>query len=150
MKAPENWIDMSEHSHWPEWVYIGVVVALLVYVGAEAWNIERIVEHIPEDAVLITVTGQQWFWSFEHEDGTKEIGELHLKQGVPYKFEVTSKDVIHSFNIPDYLVLMDAVPGRINTVWFLPVEAGEYEMQCREYCGLLHYNMRAKLYVEEA
>jgi len=42
MKAPENWIDMSEHSTWPEWIYIGVVVALLVYVGAEAWNIERI------------------------------------------------------------------------------------------------------------
>ena len=34
---------MSGHSSWPEWVYIGVVVALLCYVGAEAWNIERII-----------------------------------------------------------------------------------------------------------
>ena len=34
----------GHHSTWPEWVYIGVVVALLCYVGAEAWNIERIVE----------------------------------------------------------------------------------------------------------
>jgi len=141
---------LSGHSNWPEWVYIGVVIALLVWVGAEAWNIERLVEHIPEDAELIIVTGQQWFWTFEHEDGTTEIGELHLEKGKAYKFEVVSKDVIHSFNIHDYVVLMDAVPGRVNTVWFAPNEAGEFDIQCREYCGLIHYNMRAKLFVEEA
>ena len=141
---------MSSHSHWGEWIYIGVVVALLVWVGAEAWNLERIVEHIPEDAKVIKVTGQQWFWTFEHEDGTKEVGELHVKQGVPYKFEVTSTDVIHSFNIHDYVVLMDAVPGRINTVWFVPFDVGEFDIQCREYCGLIHYNMRGTLYVEAA
>ena len=141
---------MSEHGNWAEWVYIGVVVALLVWVGAEAWNIERLVEHVPEDAEVIKVTGQQWFWSFEHEDGTKEIGELHVEKGKAYKFEITSKDVIHSFNIHDYVVLLDAVPGRTNVVWFAPDKVGEHEIQCREYCGLLHYNMRAKLYVEES
>ena len=90
---------MSGHSSWPEWVYIGVVVALLCYVGAEAWNVERIVEHVPADAEIIKVTGQQWLWTFEHEDGTKEIGELHLEQGKAYKFEITSKDVIHSLSL---------------------------------------------------
>ncbi len=141
---------MAKHSSWPEWIYIGVVVALLIYVGAEAWNVERLVEHVPEDAEVIKVTAQQWFWSFEHEDGTKEIGELHVEAGKAYKFEVTSKDVMHSFNIPEYVVLIDAVPGRVNTVWFAPDEPGEYEIQCREYCGLIHYNMRGKLYVEES
>ena len=141
---------MGGHSNWAEWIYIGIVVALLVWVGGEAWNVERLVEHVPADAELIKVTGQQWIWTFEHEDGTKEVGELHLKQGVPYKFEVMSTDVIHSFNIPDYLVLMDAVPGRVNTVWFIPLDEGEFPIQCREYCGLIHYNMRATLYVEGA
>jgi len=84
------------HSNWSEWIYIGVVVALLCYVGAEAWNIERIIDHPPEDAEIIKVTAQQWFWSFEHEDGTKEIGELHLKKDHAYKFELESKDVIHN------------------------------------------------------
>ena len=68
------------HSNWPEWIYVAVVIALLCYVGAEAWNIENLVEHVPEDAEVIKVTAQQWFWSFEHEDGTKEVGELHLKK----------------------------------------------------------------------
>ena len=137
------------HSNWAEWIYLGVVTALLIYVGAEAWNIERIIDHAPEDAEIIKVTAQQWFWSFEHEDGTKEVGELHLKKDHAYKFEIQSKDVVHNFNIPEYVVLMDAIPGRINTVWFSPNEAGEFEIQCREYCGLIHYNMRAKLYVED-
>ena len=140
---------MSVHSSWPEWIYIGIVVALLVWVGAEAWNVERLVEHVPEDAEVIKVTGQQWFWTFEHEDGTKEIGELHLEKGKPYKFEITSTDVIHSFNIHDYVVLQDAVPGRISSVWFVPDKVGEHDIQCREYCGLIHYNMRGTLYVEE-
>jgi len=140
---------MGHHSNWPEWIYIGVVVALLVWVGAEAWNVERLVEHVPEDAETIKVIGQQWFWTFEHEDGTKEIGELHVEVGKAYKFEITSTDVNHSFNIHDYVVLLDAVPGRVNTVWFAPTEPGVHDIQCREYCGLIHYNMRGTLYVEE-
>ena len=45
---------------------------------------------------------------------------------------------------------MDAVPGRVNTVWNVFDQPGEYLIQCREYCGLLHYNMRAKVFVEPA
>ena len=132
-----------------EWVYVGVVVSLLTYVGAESWNVERVLEHAPQEAEIVKVTGQQWFWTFEHADGTKEIGELHVKKGVPYRFEVISQDVIHSFNIPDFTILMDAVPGRVNSVWNMFDQTGEYLIQCREYCGLLHYNMKAKLFVEE-
>jgi cytochrome c oxidase subunit 2 len=132
-----------------EWVYVGVVIAILCYVGADAWNIERLLEHAPQDAEVIKVTGQQWLWTFEHEDGTREIGELHLVKGQPYRFEVTSLDVIHAFNIPDFTTMMDAVPGRVNTVWLVPDQSGEYLIQCREYCGFSHYQMRAKLIVEE-
>lgn len=131
-----------------EWVYVGVVISLLTWVGAESWNVERIVEHVPAEAETIKVTGQQWFWTFEHQDGKKETGQLHLKQGVPYKFELVSKDVIHNFNVPDYTILMDAVPGRVNVVWNLFDKPGEYHIQCREYCGFGHPTMKAKLFVE--
>lgn len=132
-----------------EWVYVGVVVALLIYIGAAAWDVERFLDHAPKDSKIIKVTAQQWFWTFEHEDGKKEIGELHLVKGVPYKFEITSRDVNHAFNIPDLTVLMDAIPGRINTAWVMPDQSGEFLIQCREYCGFSHYQMRAKLFVEE-
>lgn len=132
-----------------EWVYVGVVVALLIYIGASAWDVERFLDQPPKNAKVIKVTAQQWFWTFEHEDGKKEIGELHLVKGVPYKFEITSRDVNHAFNIPDLTVLMDAIPGRINTAWVMPDQAGQFLIQCREYCGFSHYQMRAKLIVEE-
>ena len=132
-----------------EWVYVGVVISLLTYVGAESWNVERVLEHAPQESEIIKVTGQQWFWTFEHADGTKEIGELHVKKGVPYRFEIISQDVIHNFNVPDFTILMDAIPGRVNSVWNMFDQTGEYLIQCREYCGLLHYNMKAKLFVEE-
>ena len=131
-----------------EWVYVGVVIALLTWVGAESWNVERLVEHVPAEAETIKVIGQQWFWTFEHEDGKKETGQLHVKQGVPYKFELVSKDVIHDFNVPDYTILMDAVPGRVNVVWNLFDQPGEFRIQCREYCGFGHSTMKAKLFVE--
>ena len=131
-----------------EWVYVGVVISLLTWVGAESWNVERLVEHVPAQAETIRVTGQQWFWTFEHEDGKKETGQLHVKQGVPYKFELVSKDVIHDFNVPDYTILMDAVPGRVNVVWNLFDQPGEFRIQCREYCGFGHATMKAKLFVE--
>jgi cytochrome c oxidase subunit II len=133
-----------------EWVYVGAVISILCWVGASAWNVEHQIEAAPPDAETIKVIGQQWFWTFEHQDGTKEVGELHVQQNVPYRFEITSQDVIHDFNVPDFVILMDAVPGRINTLWNIFDVPGEYLIQCREYCGLLHYNMRAKLFVEPA
>jgi cytochrome c oxidase subunit II len=133
-----------------EWLYVGTVIALLVWVGADSWNTEHKLEGIPAQAQTIKAIGQQWFWTFEHANGTQEVGQLHVKAGVPYRFETVSKDVIHSFNIPDFTILMDAVPGRVNTVWNVFDQPGEYLIQCREYCGLLHYNMRAKVFVEPA
>ncbi|HEX6294159.1 MAG TPA: cupredoxin domain-containing protein [Nitrososphaeraceae archaeon] len=133
-----------------EWVYIGTVVAILIWVGAASWDVERIIEEVPADAETIKVMGQQWFWSFEHADGTKEVNELHVEQGKPYRFEMTSLDVNHNFNIPDFTILMDVIPGRINTLWNMFDQTGEYLIQCREYCGFSHYNMKAKLFVEPA
>ncbi len=132
-----------------EWVFVAVVIAILVYVGVDSWIVQKDVEAVPADAEVIKVTGQQWFWTFEYPNGTKEISTLHLKKGHAYKFEIYSKDVMHSFNIPDWVIFEDAVPGRTNYAWVAPNEVGTYPIQCREYCGLLHYNMRGTLVVED-
>ena len=62
-----------------EWVYVGVVVAILIYIGADSWNVERQLDQVPPKAQLIKVTAQQWFWTFEHENGTKEIGRILIE-----------------------------------------------------------------------
>ena len=55
---------MGHHSNWPEWIYVGVIIALMVWVGAEAWNVERLVEHVPADAEVIIVTGSAMVLDF--------------------------------------------------------------------------------------
>ena len=132
----------------PEWAFVVVVIALLIYVGAESWRVEHTLEFAPPNSETVRVIGQQWFWSFEHADGTKEVNELHLKTDIPYRFEMVSNDVIHDFAVPDFAILMDVVPGRVNTLWNVFDVPGEYLVECREYCGQLHQDMRAKLFVE--
>jgi cytochrome c oxidase subunit 2 len=66
-----------------EWVYVGVVISLLTWVGVESWNVERIVEHVPAEAETIQLTGQQWFWTFEHLFCIKDTGEILVKQVFP-------------------------------------------------------------------
>ncbi len=131
-----------------EWVFVGVVIAVLLYVGVDSWIVQKEVEDIPANAEIIKVTGQQWFWSFEYPDGTKESNTLHLKANHAYQFEIYSKDVMHSFNIPDWVVFEDAVPGHVNRAWFAPNKVGTYPIQCREYCGEGHFRMRGQLIVE--
>lgn len=74
-----------------EWVFVGIVIAILLYVGVDSWVVQKEVEEVPADAETIKVTGQQWFWSFEHQDGTKEISTLHLKKGHAYNLRSTEK-----------------------------------------------------------
>ena len=51
---------------------------------------------------------------------------------------VTATDVIHAFALPAFGVKTDAVPGRINEVWFKPEKEGLYYGQCSELCGKDH------------
>jgi cytochrome c oxidase subunit II len=59
-----------------------------------------------------------------------------------------SKDVIHSFFLPNFRVKQDAVPGLGVTISFTPDKVGEYEIACAELCGALHFNMKGKLVVD--
>jgi cytochrome c oxidase subunit II len=131
-----------------EWAFVLVVIALLIWVGAESWRVEHTLEFAPPNSETVRVIGQQWFWSFQHADGTQEVNELHLKANIPYRFEIVSSDVIHDFAVPDFAILMDAVPGRVNSLWNVFDKPGEYLIECREYCGQGHQQMRAKLFIE--
>src|SRR5438132_1127457 len=74
----------------------------------------------PDDATLIYVVGKQWMWKFQHPEGQREINELHVPAGRPFKLLLTSEDVIHSFFVPDFRLHMDVLPGRnrYTSVWF--------------------------------
>jgi cytochrome c oxidase subunit 2 len=57
------------------------------------------------------------------------------------KIELTSRDVIHSFFVPDLLFKRDAIPGTTSTFSFTPTQLGTFQAQCAEFCGLWHSKM---------
>lgn len=65
----------------------------------------------------------------------------------PVRIILRSKDVTHSFFVPQLRVKQDAVPGMAIQVHFTASKAGEYEIACAELCGMQHYKMRARLLV---
>jgi len=84
-----------------------------------------------------------------HDDVVIEADDLHLPLDKPVKLLQRSIDVLHSFYVPEFRAKMDLVPGMVTYVWFTPTRTGTFEMLCTELCGAAHYNMRAKVVVEE-
>jgi cytochrome c oxidase subunit 2 len=71
--------------------------------------------------------------------------EIHVPLGKPTLIRLTSKDVIHSFWIPEFRIKQDAVPGMTIPVWVEPDRAGVYELSCAQLCGFAHSLMRAEV-----
>jgi cytochrome c oxidase subunit 2 len=127
------------------------VIPTLLVIGVFGWGYSGWLNLTtpPEDAYEIKVTGQKWSWTFEYETGAVSANELHVPKDRPVKLVMTSRDILHSFYVPDYRVKHDVVPGRYSTVWFNALEAGESQIFCTEYCGTSHSDMLAKVIVHE-
>jgi cytochrome c oxidase subunit 2 len=76
------------------------------------------------------------------KDDITTINQLNLPVNRPILIHLSSKDVIHSFGLPNFRVKQDAIPGMFTPVWFTPNRAGDYEIACSQLCGLGHYRMR--------
>jgi cytochrome c oxidase subunit II len=98
--------------------------------------------------LVVKVTGQQFAWFFTYPDG-KTYGQLRLPLHRHAELQITSKDVIHSFWVPEFAQKQDAVPGAVNKVVITPTRVGTYNVICTELCGLGHAIMRTSAIVME-
>lgn len=152
------------------------ILVSLVTMGAMVWG--RVHGAPPTDATVIEVRAEQFGWvaRYPGPDGTfgqtkpelihnirNPLGlnptdpdaaddivsrELHVVVNKPVRIRLRSKDVIHSFFLPEFRVKQDVVPGMMIEVWFIPTREGDYEIACAELCGVGHYIMRGKMKVE--
>jgi cytochrome c oxidase subunit II len=105
----------------------------------------------PDDAMEVTVVGQQWWWEYRYDvdaDGTDDIitaNDLVIPAGEPVSLTITSRDVIHSFWIPALNGKRDAVPNREHPLLLEADEPGIFRGQCTEFCGLSHGFMRMRV-----
>jgi len=73
--------------------------------------------------------------------------EIYVPVGSEVDFYLTSKDVVHGFNISKKNLNMMAVYGTINKTTVKFTEPGVYDIVCHEYCGAGHQNMHAQVIV---
>lgn len=99
----------------------------------------------PDDAEVVYVDAKQWMWKFAYSDGRSANDILTVPVGRPVKLVMTSRDVIHSFYVPEFRVKQDVLPGRYVTAWFQVKAPGKYAIWCAEYCGLSHSLMRGEV-----
>ena len=78
------------------------------------------------------------------KDDITTINQLNLPIGKPVLVFLSSKDVVHSFALPQMRVKQDAIPGIVQPVWFTPSLAGEWNIACSQLCGLGHAQMRGQ------
>lgn len=73
--------------------------------------------------------------------------EIYIPVGSEVDFYLTSKDVVHGFNIAQKNINMMAVYGSINKTTVKFDKPGVYDIICHEYCGIGHQYMRAQVIV---
>src|SRR5437867_8610607 len=82
------------------------------------------------------------------KDDIVTLGELHVPVNHPVIIELSSKDVIHNFDLPHMRIAGDAIPGSLIPMWFKPIRTGTYEVVCGQLCGLGHYGMKGTVVVD--
>jgi cytochrome c oxidase subunit 2 len=131
------------------------VVTLLMLLGASIW-IGRGVESVEAaSALTINIVGHQWWWEIEYEDAVASqrvltANELHIPVNRPIVLKVSSRDVIHSFWVPNLQGKRDLIPGYITAIWLQADRPGVFRGQCAEFCGLQHAHMALGVVAEPA
>jgi cytochrome c oxidase subunit II len=122
------------------WVTIPflMVTALAIY----GWITLDDLEAKQKNEMVVNVTGQQFTWNFEYPSEKVTSPELVLPVDRPVEFKIQSKDVIHSFWVPQFRLKSDAVPGLTTIIRVTPDKPGKYEVVCAELCGVGHSTMR--------
>ena len=122
------------------WVTIPfIMVTLLAIYG---WYVLDDIEAKQKNEMVVKVTGQQFTWTFEYPSEKVNSPELVLPVDRPIEFKIQTKDVIHSFWVPQFRLKSDAVPGLTTAIRVTPDKVGRYEVVCAELCGLGHATMR--------
>jgi len=96
-----------------------------------------------KNVLRINVTAQQFEWTFSYPDANNlTSATLMLPKDRSVQLRFTSKDVIHSFWVPEFGQKQDTVPGLHPTLHITPDRLGTYPVICTELCGLGHATMR--------
>jgi cytochrome c oxidase subunit 2 len=153
MKAPVlGPADVGLNRSLKIWAAI-IVAGLTILITASFFAERSLASARSRQAMIVRVTGHQWWWRIEYHDPTtgrwiETANELHLPVDGTARIELGSADVIHSFWVPNVAGKMDVIPGRSNAIFVTPRRIGWFRGQCAEFCGSQHAHMAFDVKVE--
>ncbi len=179
-----------------------VILLIIAFSQVQAWENIKYQSRMPAPDQVFEVTARQFEWRFRyptaeqnaamlrgwekgketdaaadwqrnpHADDVHLVNEVHTWKGAKVRFYLKSRDVIHSFFLPNMRIKQDALPGKVIPVWFDTAgdaaqancrysdtgkewvldkdQAKHAELACAELCGWGHYKMRGTVYVHES
>jgi cytochrome c oxidase subunit 2 len=132
-----------------------IIVGLTVLIVGSFWADRALFAMRGEPAVMVRVTGHQWWWRIQYHDPAsgrwiETANELHLPRDMTTRVSLGAADVIHSFWVPNVAGKLDMIPGRRNSIDLTPRRDGWFRGQCAEFCGTQHAHMAFDVKVESA
>ena len=151
-----------------------IFLALAIY-SNRVW--EEIHRPAPDNALTIDVSSYQFGWQMRYPGISGKLAPMDVRKitpenpfgtdpsnpltsqdvistdlvipvGRPVHVLLHSRDVIHSFYVPEFRIYQDCVPGRtIGWVWFQATQTGDFQLACNQLCGTGHYNMKAPIHI---
>ena len=146
------------------WTLIPIVI--LVFIGSFSLPALFFQQEIPVADVMVKVTGNQWYWSYEYPDAGVAFDSFKLERdqleaagyqqsdyllaadtamvipvGKTVVVQVTGSDVAHAWAVPAFAVMHTATPGRLGQLWFRAEVEGVFFGQCTTLCGKNHAYM---------
>jgi cytochrome c oxidase subunit II len=130
-----------------------------------------------KDSLTVRMVSEQFAWSFQYagtdlifgktdpklmgptnpigldltdeaaKDDIVTTNQLFVPVNKPVIVQMSSKDVIHSFFVPEFRVKQDVVPGMLIPLWFEASKTGTFGLVCSQLCGLGHYRMKGEVIV---
>lgn len=129
------------------WFALPTVIVVVLFV-LSAGALQDVNDEDAAPAVTVRVEAFQWGWRFAYEGEAVAIeglpedpARIVLPVDVPVRFDLRSRDVVHSFYVPRFLIKRDTVPGETNRIDYVIREEGTYDGKCAEFCGVLHDRM---------
>lgn len=147
-------------------------VVLIAFFSVPVWSSRVDALPAESEATVIRVVAEQFSWNIHYpgadgrfgrtdislvdpdnaigldrddpagKDDITTINQLNIPIGKPVLVFISSKDVVHSFALPQMRVKQDAIPGIVQPVWFTPTLEGQWDIPCSQLCGLGHAQMK--------
>ena len=138
----------SSHNDTLEITWTVIPTIICVFLFLYGWRNYLVLTTPPQRAVEIQVLAQKWNWTFTQPNGYQDAN-LHVPVNTPVRLVMTAKDVLHSFYVPAFRIKQDVVPRRYTYAWFEATKPGTYRLDCAEYCGTDHSQMKRVVVVHK-